>query len=101
MSINEYQEFEAINQKTSERNAQATVECYSTEEIYRAKKAKAKKKAVAFMVVTLLALMLAICGIAGLEVIGWINATFRIVLMCLAGCAAMFKVGYFWHEFKK
>ena len=101
MSVNEYQEFEAINQKTSERNAQATVECHSTEEINRSKKAKAKKKAVAFMVVTLLALMLTMCGIVGLEMIGWINSTFQIVLMCLAGCAAMFKVGYFWHEIKQ
>ena len=101
MSINEYQEFEAINQKTSERNVQTSAECHSTEEIYCAKRAKAKKKAVVFMVVTLLAQIITMWGITGLERIGWINSTFQIVLMCVTGCAAMFKVGYFWHEFKQ
>ena len=32
--------------------------------------------------------------------IGWINDIFCIVLQCLAGCLAMFKTGYFWHEIK-
>lgn len=100
MSINENQEFEAINQKTGERNFIAETECQSKEEYHRVKKEKAKKKAIVFMVVTVLALVLAILGITALEMIGWINATFRIVLMCAAGAVAMFKTGYFWHEIK-
>ena len=100
MSINENKEFEAINKKTSERNAQATAVCHSTEEIYRAKKAKSKKKAIWFAAVTILLLAVAMVGITALEMIGWINSTFRIVLMCMAGSVAMFKVGYFWHEIK-
>ena len=100
MSVNENKEFEAINKKTSERNAQASAECSSTEEIHHAKKAKAKKKSIGFVVVTILLLATTMAGITGLEMIGWINGTFRIVLMCLAGSVAMFKVGYFWHEIK-
>ena len=101
MSINENQEFEAINQKTNERKSNATVECHSTEEIYRAKKAKAKKKAIVCIVITFSLLLVAAAGIIALEYIGWINTTFKIVLLCLAGCAAMFKTGFFWHAFKK
>lgn len=100
MRINENKEFEAINQKTGERNFIAETECQSKEEYHRVKKAKAKKKAIVFMVVTVLALVVAMFGIIGLELIGWINATFRIVLMCAAGAVAMFKTGYFWHEIK-
>ena len=101
MSINENQEFEAINQKTKERNENATVECHSTEEIYRAKKIKAKRRAIVCIFIIFAILVVAAAGIFALEYIGWINATFKIVLLCLAGCVAMFKVGYFWHEFKK
>lgn len=100
MCINESKEFEAINQKTGERKASAEAVCCSTEEIYRAKKQKAKKRAVMFMALVLLGLAAAMLGITGLELIGWINETFRIVLMCFAGCVAMFKTGYFWHEIK-
>lgn len=100
MSIDENQEFEAINQKTSERNNSANADVFSTLDKYHVRKAKAKKKAILFMVVTLLALVFTMLCITGLEMIGWINATFRIVLMCVAGCAAMFKTGYFWHEIK-
>lgn len=100
MSINENKEFEAINKKTSERNAKAAAVCQSTEEIYHAKKAKAKKKAICFMVMNVLLLATALVGITALEMIGWINATFRIVLMCVAGSVAMFKIGYFWHGIK-
>lgn len=89
MSINENKEFEAINKKS-----------HDTEAAYRAKKAKATKRAIAFIAVTLLALGATIVGITALEAIGWINATFRIVLMCVVGSMAMFKVGYFWHEIK-
>ena len=101
MSINENQEFEAINQKTSERKANATVECHSTEEIYRAKKVKAKKMAIVCIIVTFSILLVAAAGIFALEYIGWINTTFRIVLLCLYGGVAMFKAGYFWREIKK
>lgn len=100
MSINESMEFEAINQKTSERNAAESAACYSTEEIHRARKAKAKKKATVFMAVTLAALVIAMVGITALELIGWVNDVFGIVLKCLAGCLAMFKTGYLWHEIK-
>lgn len=100
MSINESKEFEAINQKVSERTAAESAVCCSTEEIHRAKKVKAKRKAVAFTVVTLVALVVAMLGITALELIGWINTTFRVVLQCVAGCVAMFKAGYLWHEIK-
>ena len=100
MSINENQEFEAINQKTGVRNANAKAASHTTVEVYLTKKSMAKKRAIVLMVVTLVAFVAAVFGITGLEVIGWINDTFRIVLMCLAGSVAMFKVGYFWHEFK-
>lgn len=100
MSINENQEFEVINQKTGERNFVAETEGRCKEEYHRVKKAKAKKKAIVFMTITLLALVVAMLGITTLKVIGWINDTFRIVLMCFAGSAAMFKTGYFWHEIK-
>lgn len=100
MSINESMEFEAINQKTGERRFVAEAEGHCKVEYHHVKKAKAKKKAIVFMVVTVLALIASMFGIIGLEMIGWINATFRIVLMCLAGSVAMFKTGYFWHEIK-
>lgn len=101
MSINEYQEFEAINQKTSERNAQASAECHNTEDIHRAKRAKAREKALLCIAATLVALAAAVSGIIKLAEIGWINDIFCFVLMCLAGSVAMFKAGYFWCEFKQ
>ena len=100
MSINENQEFETINQKTSERNANAQAVCCSTEEIRWAKKTKARKKAALLMAVNVAVLAVSLFGIAGLEKIGWINNYFCIVLKCLAGCVAMFKAGYLWHEIK-
>lgn len=100
MSINENKEFETINQKTGERKFIAETECLCKEEYHRVKKAKAKKQSVVFLIVTVLAMVGAMFGITALEVIGWISATFRIVLMCLAGAVAMFKFGYFWREFK-
>lgn len=101
MSVNEHKEFEAINKKTSERNAQATAICHSTEEIYRAKKAKASRKALSYIAITWVALVAAAAGIIGLADIGWINNAFCFVLLCLAVCVAMFKIGYFWHEIKQ
>lgn len=96
MNINENQEFEAINQKIKERNENATVECHTTEEIYRAKKIKAKRRAIICILITFAILLVADAGIFALEYIGWISATFKIVLLCLAGCVATFKTGYFY-----
>ncbi len=101
MRINEHQEFEAINQKTSERNAQASAECNKTEDTHRAKRAKAREKALLCISATLVALAAAVAGIIKLAEIGWINDIFCFVLMCLTGSVAMFKAGYFWREFKQ
>lgn len=101
MSINENQEFEAINQKTRERNDSARAACYSTEEIYRGKAAKARKKAIMCMVAITAAFMLAIWIINILETIGWINSSFKVLMMVAAGCVSMFNLGYYWHELKK
>ena len=100
MSINESKEFEAINKQTSERKYVAETEGHCKEEYHRVKKAKAKKKAIVFLIVTVIGLVVAMLGITGLEMIGWINDVFRVVLMCLAGSVAMFKTGYLWHEIK-
>lgn len=100
MCIDESKEFEAINQKASERKAAESAASCSTEKIRLARKAEAKGKAVVFLGVTLAALIIAMIGITALEQIGWINDTFRIVLQCVAGCLAMFKAGYLWHEIK-
>ena len=100
MSINENQEFEAINQKTGERIFIAETEVQCKEEYHRVKKAKAKRKAIVLAVVNLAAFVVAMFAIIALEQIGWINSTFRIVLMCVAGAVAMFKSGYLWHEIK-
>ena len=100
MSINESMEFEAINQKTGERKFVAETEGHCKEEYHRVKKAKAKKKAIVLLVVTCIAVVVAMFGILGLEFIGWINNIFCIVLMCLAGAVAIFKSGYLWHEIK-
>jgi hypothetical protein len=53
-----------------------------------------------FVVVNVAALVVVVIGISALEAIGWINSDFSIVLKCLAGCVAMFKLGYLWHEIK-
>ena len=100
MSINENMEFETINAKTKERKFVTETEGHCKEEMHRIKKAKAKKKAIALLVVTLVALVASMVGIIGLEMIGWINDVFQVVLMCLAGAVAMFKSGYLWHEIK-
>lgn len=101
MCINENQEFETINQKTSERKFVAETQVVCKEEYHRVKKAKAKKKAIVLLVVTLVVLIASMVGIIGLEMIGWINDIFQIVLMCIAGSVAMFKCGYLWHEIKQ
>ena len=100
MCINESREFEAINQKTGERKFVADTECQCQEEYHRVKKAKAKKTAILLMFFTAVILFASIVTINSLEIIGWINGTFRIVLLCLAGSLSMFKFGYLWHEIK-
>ena len=100
MSINEVNEFEAINQKTGERKFMAETECKCKEAIGQVKKKKTCKRAVGLVIVTMLALAISMVGITALEQIGWINGTFRVVLMCMAGSVAMFKTGYLWHEIK-
>ena len=100
MSINESKEFEAINQKTGERKFVEETESQCKEEYHRVKKAKAKKKAIVSLVLTLLFVLATIGGIIGLKTIGWINEIFCVVLVCSAGAVAMFKAGYFWHEIK-
>jgi hypothetical protein len=101
MSINENQEFAAINQKTNERKVNAVVECHSTEEIQRSKKVKAQKRAIVRILAAVAIMLAAGIGIFGLEDIGWINATFRTVLLCVTGGTGMFKIGYFWREVEK
>ena len=100
MSINESMEFESINQKTGERKFVAETEGVCKEEMHRIKKAKAKKKAIVRLIVTLAVLIASMFGIIGLEMIGWINGIFQVVLMCVAGAVAMFKSGYLWREIK-
>ena len=100
MNINEINEFEAINQKTSERKFIAETERQCNEAYHRVEKAKAKKKYFASIVLTVLSLVLTMWGITALEMIGWINTAFCIVLMCVAGTMAIFKTGYLWQEIK-
>ena len=100
MSINENQEFEAINQKTGERKFVAETECQTQEEYHRVKKAKVKKYAIVRLVITLLSVLASIGIIICLKQIGWINDIFSVVLVCLAGAVAMFRAGYLWHEIK-
>ena len=100
MSINENQEFEAINQKINERKASDRAMCCSTEEIYRAKKEKAQKKAIVKMVVAALVAAGAMLSVIALAQFEWINATFCKVLLCVDGAVLAFKAGYLWHEIK-
>ena len=101
MSINEINEFEAINKQSAERKFVEDTQRLCREEFHRVKKAKAKKKAIVSVIVTVIGLVAAMFGIIGLEMIGWINDTFRIVLMCLAGSMAMFNIGRFSNDLKK
>jgi hypothetical protein len=52
------------------------------------------------MAVTAVLMVIALRGINALEAIGWINNSFEVVLMVVAGSVAMFTEGYFWHELK-
>lgn len=101
MSINENQEFEALNRKTKERNESVEEEQQAVAENYREVRARRKAQSIAKIIVVAFALGVLLAGFWGLEQFGWINSTFRTVLMCVAGAVAMFKVGYFWNEMKK
>ena len=101
MSINENQEFEVINRASKERSENVDEYRQTVAETYREVKARRKAKAL-YHIIALAALLASAVGFFyGLEVIGWINGTFRIVLMCVAGAVAMFKVGFYWHDFKQ
>ena len=100
MSVNENQEFEAINQKVKERSVNVAEVRQTAANTYKEVRVRRKTKAITIMAVTIVALVIALRGINGLEVIGWINSSFKAVLMCATGCVAMFMQGYFWHEFK-
>lgn len=100
MSINENQEFEAINQKVKERTENVEEIRQSVADTYHEVKARRKVKAIAKMFVVVAVLICAVFGINTLETVGWISFTFRQVLICVTGGMAMFKLGYFWHEIK-
>ncbi len=101
MSINESQEFEAINQKVKERTESVEEIRQNAADTYQEVKARRKAKALASIIAVVVVAGAFMAGVWGLEMIGWVNHTFRVVLMCVSGTVAMFKAGYFWHEFKK
>ena len=100
MSINENQEFEAINQKVKERTESVEEIWQCAADTYHEVKARKKAKAIAKMFAVVAVFICATFGLIGLEYIGWISVFFRQVLICVAGCMAMFKLCYFWHEIK-
>ena len=100
MSINESMEFEAINQRTKERTVDVEAVRKTAADTYKEVKVRRITKALAIMAVTAVLLVIALRGITALETIGWINNSFEIVLMVVAGSVAMFTEGYFWHELK-
>ena len=100
MSINESMEFETFNQRTKERTVDVEAVRKSAADTYKEVRVRRITKAITRMVVTTLACVIAQRGINALETIGWINNSFEVVLMCLAGSVAMFLEGYFWHEIK-
>ena len=101
MSINENQEFEAINQKVKERAVNVEEVRQSAADAYREVQMRKKTKAVAGMIGMAALLGIAVTGFWALEEIAWINHAFRIVLSAAAGAAAMFKMGGLWVEIKK
>lgn len=100
MNINENQEFEAINQKVKERTENVEEIQQAAADTYREVVEKKQAKAVAKIIAVGLLLCGFIVGFWGLEKVGWINTTFQVVLMCVAGAMASFKIGYFFHEIK-
>ena len=101
MSINENQEFEIINQKVKERTETVEEVRQAVAETYREVQVRKKAKAVACIAAVMALFGTAVAGFWGLEEIGWINHTFRIVLTAAAGAVAMFKVGGFWQKSKQ
>ena len=101
MSINENQEFEAINQKVKERTESVEGIRQNAADTYHNVQARKKAKAILRMVAITVAFVFAVVVINALEAIGWINSTFKVVMMVAAGGVAMFNQGYYWHELKK
>lgn len=101
MSINENQEFEVINRASRERAENADEYRQTVADTYREVKARRKAKAIYHIVALTMLFAASVALLYGLEVIGWINDTFRIVLMCVAGALTMFKIGFHWHELKQ
>lgn len=100
MSINESKEFEAINQRTKERTVDVEAVRKTAADTYKEVKVRRITKAITGMALTAVLLVIALRGINALEAIGWINNSFEVVMMVVAGSVAMFTEGYFWHELK-
>ena len=101
MSINENQEFEAINQKVQERTVNVEEVRQSAADTYREVQIRKRAKAVVSMIAVAVVLGVALTGVWALEEIAWINHTFRIVLTAAAGAVAMFKMGGLWTQLTK
>ena len=101
MSINENQEFAAINQRVNDRTENAKNVQQIADDTYREVQMRKKAKAVACIMGVAVVLGIAVTGFWALEEIAWINHTFRIVLTATAGAVAMFKIGGFWCDIKK
>ena len=101
MNINENQEFEAINQKVKERTVNVEEVRQSVADTYREVKARRKAKAVMRMILAVVLFGASVAGFYGLESIGWINDTFRTVLIGTSGSLAMFNIGLFWNDLKQ
>lgn len=101
MSINENREFEAINKQVKERSVKVDEDRQAAAETYREVKARRRARAAGRIITMAVMFAVAAAGFFGLEAIGWINDTFRIVLVCAAGAVAMFKIGFCWHDLKQ
>lgn len=101
MSINENQEFEAINQKVKERSESVEEVRQTVAETYREVRVRKKAKAIIFILVALGVFAIAATGFWSLEQIEWINHSFRLVLTAATGAVAMFKIGGFWERVKQ
>ena len=101
MSINENQEFEAINQKVKERTVNVEEVRQMAADTYREVKAKRKAKAIIRIMVAAVLFGASVAGFYGLESIGWINDTFRTVLIGVSGALAMFNIGRFWNDLRQ
>ena len=59
-----------------------------------------RHEAIKRIVKVLLKLLVALCAVAGLKAIGFINGTFAVILMAVAVCVGTFKTGYIWRDIK-